>query len=174
MRTWSYTIMGCSMASTYWFQFSELVDSYLTEDERKTFRYVPEERWRNLINERYEELVDIAISRRSMLAYQVLGVFLMKFGAKMTNCLKELILVYSRWEDEENQLFNEKDRAERFFYLSEFRKKIESYKEGVETIISWETQNQVVEKMRRQGLIDTNYPLIIAPDRTSIKYNIKK
>ena len=71
-------------------------------------------------------------------------------------------------------MFNEKDRAERFFYLSEFRKKIESYKEGVETIISWETQNQVVEKMRRQGLIDTNYPLIIAPDRTSIKYNIKK
>ncbi len=174
MRTWSYTIMGCSMASTYWFQFSELVDSSLNEVERKEFRYIPEKRWRTLINERYEDLVDIAISHRSMLAYQVLGVFLMKFGARMTNCLKELILIHSRWEYEENQLFNEKDRAERFYYLSEFRTKIESYQEGVETIITWETQNQVVEKMRNQGLIDTNYPLIVAPNKTSIDYIIKK
>ncbi len=174
MRTWSYTIMGCSMASTYWFQFSELVDSSLTEDEKKTFRCIPEKRWRSLINERYEDLVDLAISHRSMLAYHVLGVFLMKFGANMTNCLKELILIHSRWEDEKNQLFNDKDRAERFYYLSEFRRKIELYKEGIETTISWETQNQVVEKMRRQGLIDTNYPLLVAPNKTSINYNIKK
>ncbi|MFX1346859.1 MAG: hypothetical protein ACFFAI_17315 [Promethearchaeota archaeon] len=174
MRTWSYTIMGNSDASTYWFMFSELIDSSLTEEERKALQLIPEKRWVSLIEERYEDLVEIAIKLKSRLAYQVLGVFLMKFGVKITNALKELILINSRWEDEKDQLFNEKDRAERFYYISEFCKAIQSYKEGVPTNISCETQNQVVEKLRKRGLINTNYPLIMAPDRTKIDYYIKK
>ncbi|MBA7674397.1 hypothetical protein ES703_82611 [subsurface metagenome] len=172
MRTWSYTIMGSSEASTYWFRFSQLIDSFLTEGEKKELRYVPKDKWKFLIEERYEDIVKLAIRQKSRLAYQVLGVFLMKFGVKMTNALKELILIHSRWENEKDQLFDERDRAERFYYLCEFREKIESYVEGVETTISWETQNQVVEKLRNQGLIDTNYPLFIAPNRTSINYHI--
>lgn len=173
MRTWSYTIMGSSIASTYWFQFSGLIDSSLTEVEKETLYDIPKERWAFLIYERYEDLVRLAINQRSRLAYQVLGVFLMKFGVKMTNALKELILIHSRWEDEKAQLLDENDRAERFFYLSEFRKKIESYKEGVETVVTWETQNQVVEKFRKKGFIDTKYPLLVAPNKASIDYQIK-
>lgn len=172
MRTWSYTIMGSSEASTYWFQFSELIDSSLTEDEGKILRDIPDERWNSLIEQRYANLVGIAIRQKSRLAYQVLDVFLMRFGAKMSNALKELILINSQWEDEKSQLFDEADRAERFYYLSEFCKAIINYKEGIKTKITWETQNQVVEKLRNQGLIDTEYPLILAPDRPSIDYHI--
>jgi len=174
MRTWSYTIMGCSEASTYWFCYSDYIWSNLTDNEIKTFKSIPEERIRSLIEAHYDILVKLAIEKKSRLAYQVLGVFLMDFGAKMTNAVRELILIHSHWEDEKDQLFNEKDRAERFFYLSEFCEKVKTYKEGVKTTISWETQNQVVEKLRKQGLIDTKYPLVVAPDKTSIDHHIKK
>lgn len=97
----------------------------------------------------------------------------MDHGAKMTNALKELILLHSHWEQEKDQLFNEKDRAERFYYLSEFREKLEKYKDGVKTMITWETNNQVVEKLRDQGIINTNYPFIVAPDKVSIDYKIR-
>ena len=172
MSTWSYTIMGNSKAATYWMSFSEHVWSYLTDEEIEKLKSIPDERIRSIIEEHYKGLVKIAIDHKSRLAYQVLGVFLMDFGAKMGYALKELILIHSRWEDERDQLFNEKDRAERFYYLSEFREVIKIYKEGKKTIVFNETPNRVVEKARRNGLIATNYPFIIPPNRTPINFKI--
>ena len=172
MNTWSYTIMGNSEAGRIWFKFSGLIWSFLTDEEIETLKSIPHERIRLIIKENIDNLVKIAIGLKSRLVYQVLGVFLMEFGAKMTSALKELILIHSRWEDERNQLFDEKDRAERFYYLSKFRKTIKSYKNGVRTIVSDETPSNVVEKLRLQGLIDTNYPFIIPLSRPPIDHKI--
>ena len=172
-RTWSYTIMGNIQASIYWFKFNDVLDESLTEDEKKSYNPVSIERKRELIRTHYEDLVTLAIELKSRLAYQVLGIYLMKFGGKMTNALKELILIHSRWEDEKDQLFDENDRAERFYYLSEFREAIKNYKEGAKTMTTWENNNQVVEKLREKGVINDDYPFIIAPDKTPIKYDIK-
>lgn len=95
MRTWFYTIMGCSEASTYWFCYSDYIWSNLTDNEIKTFKSIPEERIGSLIEAHYDTLVKLAIEKKSRLAYQVLGVFLMDFGAKMTNAVRELILIHS-------------------------------------------------------------------------------
>jgi hypothetical protein len=176
-RTWSYTIMGNSQAGEYWAKFSEFIFSFIPNKEirelNRRSEHVPSERFRSIINEHYEDLVKIAIGQRSRLAYQVLGVYLMDHAANTTNALKELILIHSRWEDENDQLLDENDRAERFYYLSEFREAIKNYKEGVKTMITWETNNQVVEKLREKGVINDDYPFIIAPDKTPIKYDIK-
>ena len=40
-------------------------------------------------------------------------------------------------------------------------------------MITWETNNQVVEKLREKGVINDDYPFIIAPDKTPINYDIK-
>ncbi|MFW9881569.1 MAG: hypothetical protein ACFFG0_51545 [Candidatus Thorarchaeota archaeon] len=177
MRTWSYTIMGSSQANNYWAEFSEHIFSFIPIEEimelNRRSENLSNERLSSIINDHYEVLVSLAIRKKSRLAYQVLGVYLMDNGAKMTNALKELILINSRWDDEKDQLFNEKDKAERFYYLSEFREAIKNYKEGVKTMITWESNNQVVERLQEQGVIDDNYPFILAPDRTPIKYDIK-
>jgi len=52
-------------------------------------------------------------------------------------------------------------------------KKLKKYKDGVKTTITWETGNQVVEKLRDQGIIATNYPFIVAPEKVSIDYKIR-
>ena len=124
MSTWSYTIMGNSEAYTYWGKFSEFIWSFININEIKSSRNISDERLNSIIEEQYEHLVRLAIEQKSRLAFQVLGVFLMDHGAKMTNALKELILLHSHWEEEKDQLFSEKDRAERFYYLSEFHKKV--------------------------------------------------
>lgn len=173
MRTWSYTIMGNSQANIFFARFNDIVDNALSDIEKETLREISDERNKELIEQTYEDLVRLAIKQKSRLAYQVLGVYLMKFGAKMTNALKELILINSNWDDEKDQLFDEKDKAERFYYLSEFREAIKNYKEGVKTKITWESNNQVVKKLREQGKINDDYPFIIAPDRIPIRHDIK-
>ena len=165
--------MGNSEAYRYWGKYSEFIWSFVDISEIATSNYVSDERLQYIVRERYEDLVGLAIKQRSRLAYQVLGVFLMDHGAKMTNALKELILVHSCWEHEKTQLLDEKERSERFYYLSEFREKIESHKEGVKTEVTWETQNQVVEKLREEGVIIDNYPFVIAPGKVSIDHTIK-
>ena len=169
MRTWSYTIMGCSQAFYYWSYFFDIL-----EDEEEVLEKFPDSKVKDLIEEKYERLVSFAIELKSRLAFQVLGVLLMNYGAKLTNALRKLILIYSRWEDEKDQLFDEKDRLERFYYLSEFRKTIKSYKGGIPTKIPWEWPSQIIEKLREQGEIETNYPFIISPDRTPISHSLKK
>ncbi len=173
MSTWSYTIMGNSEAYKFWAKYSEFIWSFVDISEIATSRGVSDERLQCIIREGYEDLVGLAIKQKSRLANQVLGVYLMDHGAKMTNALKELILLNSRWEEERDQLFSETDRAERFHYLSEFCEKIRYYVSGVKTKISWETGNQVVERLREEGLITDNYPFVIAPEKVSIDHTIK-
>ncbi|MFW9970721.1 MAG: hypothetical protein ACFFDF_11030 [Candidatus Odinarchaeota archaeon] len=121
---------------------------------------IPDEYIKNLIERTYEDLIRITIDSKSRLTYQVLGVFIMSHSAKMTNAVKELISINSRWEDEENQLYNEKDKAERYHYLSQFREIISSYKEGNKVTIFYESTVDIIVRLREQDIITSNYPLI--------------
>jgi len=56
--------------------------------------------------------------------------------------------------------------------LSDFREKIKNYVEGVKTTVPRESSDDVVQKLRKQGVIKTNYPFIIPPERTPIDYTI--
>ncbi len=172
MSTWSYTIMGTSKAFFYDASFFEFIYSFLNRNKR-TKEPFPEELFVSLINEKYDELVSILFQQKSRLAYQVFGVFLMKNGAKMTDAVKKLILKHSRWDDEENQLLNPMDKSERLFYLTDFCKKIENYVEGVKTTVPYELPEDIVQKLRRQGIIKTDYPFVLAPERTPIDYKIR-
>jgi len=136
-------------------------------------RHVSDDRVKQLIEDLYEDLVKTVIENKSRLAYQVLGVFLMEFGAKMTAAVRELILMHSRWEDEEEQLFDEKDRAERFYHLSKFREKVSNYKNNVKTTVFYESPASIVVELRRQNIITSDYPLIAPPQKTPINYNIE-
>jgi len=120
MKTWSYTIMGNSEATRYWFVFSDYIWSYLTDTEIKTLRSIPDKRLKSIIEEHYEGLVRLAIKQKSRLANQVLGVFLMEFGAKMTNALRELILIHSRWEDHTGHANEEVRTQPDIYYESSF------------------------------------------------------
>lgn len=171
MGTWSYTIMGNTEAWVYWSHFYELIRSSLSDKEE--VEHISDDRIRDLIADLFEDLVKNAIEYKSRLAYQVLGVFLMKFGAKMNSAIRELILIHSRWEDEEDHLFDEKDRAERFYHLSNFCDKVSNYRNNVKTTVFYESPANIVVELRKQGAITTEYPLIAPPQRTPINYSIK-
>jgi len=164
--------MGSDEASKYWVTYSDFLFSFLTVEEMQSVS-TSSGRLRIIIETHYEDLVIITIDQKSRLAFQVLGVYLMDHGAKMSSALRELILIYSSWENERDQLFDERDKAERYHYLSEFREKIRNYKEGIKTTVSWETNNQIVHKLQEEGVINSDYPFIMAPERRAIDYNIK-
>ena len=171
MGTWSYTIMGNSEAWVYWSRLYELIQSSLSDEEDR-LEHISDDRVRHLIEERYEDLIRFIIEQKSRLAYQVFGVFLMKYGAKMINDIRELILKYSSWEDEKDQLIDEDDKSERFFYLTDFHNKINQYKEGVKTPVYYEASASVIVKLRRKGVITTKYPFITPPQKVPIDYSL--
>ena len=171
MSTWSYTIMGTSKAFYYDAQLFFFIHSFLNRNKRTKDPF-PEELFVSLINEKCDELLKLVVEQNSRLAYQVFGVFLMESGAKMTDEVKELILKHSRWEDEEDQLLDPQDKSERLFYLSDFRKRIEEYIEGVKTTVPREFPDDVVQKFRKQGVIKTDYPFIMPPERFPIDHTI--
>ena len=70
----------------------------------------------------------------------------MEYGAKMTEDVRERILEFSRWEDEEGQLVHKKDREEREMYLLDFREKIRGYKGGVKVEVPHEIMNDVMDR----------------------------
>lgn len=171
MGTWSYTIMGNTEAWVYWSRFYELVLSSLSDIEK--IGHVSDDRVKQLVEDLYEDLVKIVIKHKSRLAYQVLGVFLMEFGVKMTNAVRELILMHSQWEDEECQLFDEEDKARRFYHLSNFCEKVISYRNNVKTTVFYESPASIVVELRTENVITSDYPLIAPPQKTPINYSIK-
>ena len=143
--TWAYTIMGNKEAETTWDHYMSLLQSQITVEEYEKlypehflgdFRF-PDIFAKELIDRCYNKLVGLASKRKSRLAYQVLGVFLMKFGGRMTQDVRRLILKNSKWEHEKDQLINEQDKIEREKYLCDFREKVKNYKEGIKAKIPW-------------------------------------
>jgi hypothetical protein len=166
--TWAYTIMGNTEAGSLYSDFLDIILSKLSLDEDKRYEIIPKELYKEIINNRcYDELIKFASNKNSRLVFQVLGVFIMGYGARMNEELREIILSNSRWEDEEFQFTNEKDKAERKKYLFEFREKVETYQEGEITNITI---------IRLTDLIDEKFKnhddsLI---DRPSIDYSIRR
>ncbi|MEE9377647.1 MAG: hypothetical protein V3V33_06385 [Candidatus Lokiarchaeia archaeon] len=171
MGTWSYTIMGNTEAWIFWSHLYELVLSSLSSIEKD--RHVSDDRIKQSIEDLYEDLVKTVIESKSRLAYQVFGVFLMEFGATMTAAVRELILIHSRWENEEEQLFDEKDKAERFYHLSNFREIISNYRNNVKTSVFYESPASIVVELRKRNVITSDYPFIAPPQRTPISYSFK-
>ena len=143
--------MGSSEAWIFWSRLYEIIWGELTKEQKKTLLKNPAERARALIEEQYEKLVQYVIDQKSRLAYQTLAVFLMCYGAKMTN----------------------EERAERFSHLSDFHNRVKNYREGQVVTIYYESPSSVIDKLRQQGIIITDYPFISTPLKNPIDYHIK-
>ncbi len=98
----------------------------------------------------------------------------MQFGAKLTTAVRELIFIHSQWDYEKDQLIDEKDRAERFYFLSDFQEKLKLYRGGNKTTVRCESGAVVVSNLRKQGIITTDYLLVALPQRTLISYSIRQ
>ena len=92
---------------------------------------------------------------------------MMSYRAKMTEDLKQLILEYSDWKYEKEQLKNKKDRIERKRFLNEFRKKIKEYDGTEEIIIPLHTVTHVINEKKVKG---ENTPIWLQ----NIDYTIKE
>lgn len=143
--TWSYTIMGNKGAEDIWGYYISFLQERLTEEDYERlipkeifgdFQY-PDDFVQELIARYYYDFIELVSKLSSRLAYQVLGVFLMKFGCKMPHFTKILILENSQWDDEKYQFTSQNDKRERKKYLKEFRRKIREYKEGIKVEIPW-------------------------------------
>lgn len=160
VETWSYCIMGNTKAERLRYEFIELENEYLTSEEDKLYPdEIPYSMHKILIERAYDKLVAHAYSKKSRLAFMVLGVFLMLNQGKMTEDLKQVILKYSDWKYEKDQLKNKTDRSNRKKYLADFRKKIKNYDETERLVVPY------VSRTRREGFIDIK--------KQNINYSIK-
>lgn len=145
-ETWSYSIMGNKKAGILYWGFFDIIIDNMTSEEQKEGND-SRDLYRKIINNRcFEGLLEFASRQNSRLAYQVLGVLLMRYGANMPENIRELILSHSRWEDEEYQLKITSDKRNRFKFLHEFREKIRHYREGEISEASIVYLSELIEK----------------------------
>ena len=151
-ETWSYSIMGNDEAWNLNGDFIEIKNNHFTPEEDKKYpRNVPENMHKVLIERSYDHLVAHAYKKKSRLAFMVLGSFLMLYKSKMTEELKQVILEYSDWEHEKDQLKNEKDRKERKKFLDDFREKIKNYDGSKVIKLPLYTVTRVIDEKREKG-----------------------
>lgn len=166
--TWSYSILGNDLAMDFFFNYIKILSDYLTSEEKEQYpKETPDYLQKILIERSYEHLIDDAHRQKSRLAFIVLGDFVMSYGAKMTEDLKQLILEYSDWKYEKEQLKNKKDRVERKKFLTEFREKIKGYNGTEEIIIPLYTVTHIINEKKAKG---DNTPIW----RQNIDYTIKE
>ena len=128
IETWSYCVKGNDEATVLNCDFFEIEDSFCTPKEDEKYpKLTPSWMHKILIERAYDSLVDHAYKSKSRLAFMVLGCFLMYYKGKMTEELRQIILKYSDWEYEKDQLKSKKDRKERKRFLDDFREKIKNY-----------------------------------------------
>jgi len=159
---WSYTISGNWRALRFCEDLLRFCSRVKTDDERKKVRDNEIELTdflKVLIERCYEKLIRFIQGQNSRLGYLVLGVFLMKFGGKMTNEVKEQIIKYSDWEYEEHQFKNIEEKKLRKKYLSEFREKITNFVDGVRTLVSEKTLSDVYADHGPFDLTPINYDI---------------
>ncbi len=167
IETWSYSIKGNDEASNLNSDFIDIMIEHLTPEEDKKFpRNIPENMDTILIERAYNQLIAHAYKKKSRLAFMVLGCFLMRYKSKMTEELRQIILKYSDWDYEKDQLKNEKDRDERKSFLDDFREKIKNY-DGTKVVkVPFYTVTRVINEKREKGDIT---PIL----RQNIYYSIK-
>jgi len=168
IETWSYSILGNDLAMDYFYDYTRLLVDFLTLEERKQYPGKTPDHLKSVLIERcYDLLIDKAHKKMSRLAFLVLGDFIMSHGAKMTRHLRQIILKYSDWRYEKNQLKKREDRIERKKFLTEFREKIKNY-DGTETLnLSLYTITRVINEKKTRG---DNSPIW----RQNIDYSINK
>jgi len=88
---------------------------------------------KNIIEENFEKIIEFIGNEKSHIAYQVLGVFILKYGLKINNYLKKRIIEATRWIYDKENNWPYKWIKLRKFYLYDLRKKIMQQKEGVIT-----------------------------------------
>ncbi len=152
---WSYTISGNWRALRYCEDLLLFCLREKTDVERKMVK--ANELLSSLINRCYDKLIQFVRKQNSRLAYMVLGVFLMKFGGRITKEVREEILKYSEWKYEEQQLKTVEEKELRKRYLIEFRKKIKGYVDGVPTLVSEKTLSDVYANHGPFDLSPINY-----------------
>ena len=127
----TYTLFGGLDGIKMRFKYYDIVSNCAISDGiEETTSGFPDGLVKDIINNRcYDKLVKFAslqneVFQNSQLAYIILGVFLMQFGANISIELRDMLLKYSKREYINNNLFfSEKD-----LYI--FKKKLLSYKNG--------------------------------------------
>jgi hypothetical protein len=149
--TWSYTILGNDKSTEIYGGFLNIVMASLTLEEQNNLDKVinNSECFKRKIEECYDILVSFAFKSESRLGFQALGAFLMWHGAIITDNVKQLILKYSKWEDEIKQLKNERDKNERKWALIDFREKIKNYNADYKVKVPDETITDVINKKKK-------------------------
>ncbi len=167
IKTWSYSIRGNDEASGLNSDFIDIKIDHLTPEEDKKYPInIPESMDTILIERAYDQLIAHAYTKKSRLAFMVLGCFLMRYRIKITEELKQIILGYSDWEYEKDQLKNKKDRDERKRFLDDFREKIKNY-DGTKVVkVNFYSITRVINENREKG---DKTPIL----RQNIDYSIK-
>ncbi len=152
IRTWSYSIKGNDEASSLNSDFIDIMIDHLTPEEDKKFPIsVPESMDTILIERAYDQLIAHAYTKKSRLAFMVLGCFLMRYKSKITKELRQTILKYSDWEYEKDQLKDEEDRDERKRFLDDFREKIKNY-DGTKVVkVPFYSITYIINEKREKG-----------------------
>ena len=167
IEMWSYSILGNDEASNLNSVFIDIVLDHLTpEEEEKYPRGIPDHLFEILIGRAYNQLVAYAREKKSRLAFMVLGCFLMRYKIKITKELRQIILKYSDWDYEKDQLKDKKDREERKNFLDDFYEKIKIYDGSKVVKVPYYTVNRVINEKREKG---DSTPVC----RQNIDYSIK-
>jgi len=112
--------------------YTSATDEEFKKYHKGTRGVYPREFFNRLVKRSYDKLLKFVFNHQNpRLAFQVLGVFILNHGAKMSDDIRLLILTHSDWEAEQDQLMNKQDRAERKKWLLDFRERIENYVEGI-------------------------------------------
>lgn len=165
---WSYTIMGSEKAWELWDSFYDIILAHATRQENLKFpNSFPKILYCEIINTRcFDELVEFTFKHGSRLAFQVFGWVILNNGVKMPEDIRELILAHSKWEDERDQIDNEKDRTERKRWLLDFQERVKNYVEGIPVRVPHETRRDVYRKNKSR--------IRLYIERRQVRKNTKK
>lgn len=168
-ETWSYAIIGSDDAFQLYFKYGDIIRESLPLAIYKKYPDgLPNEIYRSQIEKNYKQLIKFANTQNSRLAYIVLGVVLMAHGGKMTTYIKKIILRYSDWEYERDQLESEQDIIERSRHLKEYQYNIKNY-DGIEPVKTpLFTVTRIINEKRAKG----EDPVCIM--KKDIDYSIKR
>ena len=152
--TWSYTILGNDRADELWDNLFDITYDHATPEEfrkyhkKRTDTY-PHEFYERLVKRAYDDLIKFVFQHKNpRLAFQVLGVFILGYGAKMPEDIRKLILAHSKWEDELDQIDNEEGKVQRKKYLLDFQERVRNYVEGTPVRVPHETWRDVYKKSK--------------------------
>ena len=145
---WSYTVMGNWRAGRYYESLFRICLTKITTEDRikatEMKRSVIEKNLvKRILEASIDELTEFVRTERSRLAYLVLGVLLMRYGAIIPSKVTEEILKYTSWEFEEFQFKTEEEKSLRKKFLLEFREKLNNHIESVCTEVSHEALRDV-------------------------------